>query len=70
MFAEVCSVGPGRVAGFKAEEVTTDEVVPLDNLLEVIFVVSVSVRVHQASQWITTKISAVWIHLPSEIVRC
>jgi len=66
VLAVVGSVGASRVTCFEAEEVATHEVVPFDHLC--VTVSTKSVRVEEATHWVTTEISTVGIHLTSPVI--
>lgn len=63
MFAVMPVVLIGWVAGFKAEHVGAHEIVPLHDLGPLGTITATeSLRVHQSSEWISSSVSAVWVH--------
>ena len=69
MFTEVGSVGASRVASLEAENVTTHEVVPLDDLLvAVVVAIRPSGGIEKATEGVTAEVGTVGIELSSKVV--
>ena len=69
VLTELGSIGTGRVTDLEAENITTHEIVPLDDLL-VAGVVSIrpTVRVYETTEGVTTEVSAVGVQLSSSVI--
>jgi len=68
MLAEVCSVGTSGVTNLEAENVTTHEIVPFDDLLVVAVSVRPTSRVYETTEGVATEVSAMGVQLSSSII--
>jgi len=69
VLAVVRSMCSSRVASLQTESVTTHEVVPFNDLLEIFLVGTESVGIEQTTERVSTKIGTVGVKLSSVIVR-
>jgi hypothetical protein len=69
VFTKVRSVGTGGVACFKAELAATHEVVPFDDLLVRVVILTPSSRINKTTQRVSSHVSAMRIQFSSSIVR-
>jgi hypothetical protein len=71
VFAEICSIGTSGIACLEAEDSPSHEVVPFNYLLEVVGITGIrreGVREEETSEWVTTSISTMRVHLSSRII--
>jgi hypothetical protein len=69
VLAVVGSVGTGRITNLEAENATTHEIVPLNDLFVVVVSARPCSRVDETAEGITTEIGAVGVQLSTKVIR-
>ena len=70
VLAEVSRIGASRIASLETESVTAHEVVPLDDLLVVVLVVTGPCGgVEETTEGVTAEVGTVGVELSSEVIR-